>query len=203
MNQQPLFFFRFLSYKKFSRFLHPKFQFQLLFFCFTLSILVFRLFCSCFRKKKKNEAVFVCFLRQQEVHEIDKTRQGNILLVSFLDKILCWILTWWNEEKYRKRISSNPCPDLFEKKNTNKTTKERKKKKKVSFDLIALHLLLQKTKTSKKKQTNNMCKYSSGCGSSSTKTCKKCGSQICAQCSRVLSSGAEKCPANSGQKCSG
>ena len=39
-------------------------------------------------------------------------------------------------------------------------------------------------------------------GSSSTKVCKRCGNQICAQCSRVLSTGAEKCPKNGGVKCS-
>jgi hypothetical protein len=47
-----------------------------------------------------------------------------------------------------------------------------------------------------------MCKWSSGCGSSTTTTCKKCSSKICKQCSRQLDSGKEKCNANSGVKCS-
>lgn len=44
-----------------------------------------------------------------------------------------------------------------------------------------------------------MCKYSSGCGSSSSINCKNCGVALCKQCHRSLKTGNPTASGNSAQ----
>eukprot|EP00118_Oscarella_pearsei_P004688 m.20444 g.20444 ORF g.20444 m.20444 type:complete len:54 (+) comp28018_c0_seq1:137-298(+) len=43
-----------------------------------------------------------------------------------------------------------------------------------------------------------MCKWSSGCGSSSTMNCKNCGTSMCKQCHRNIGDGTPVRSGNSG-----
>ncbi|KAM3141725.1 hypothetical protein pb186bvf_006047 [Paramecium bursaria] len=44
-----------------------------------------------------------------------------------------------------------------------------------------------------------MCKWSPGCGSSSTHNCKNCGAQLCKQCNRSIATGKTPPGGNSAQ----